>query len=121
MSEYDDQRKDISSIYNRITLKQLQKMAPSVSTHTHTLACIKNTCLYNCINVNIFYQNFTLFLNITMKCDLHTNETHVFFFSQQYSFDPVQLLVRCDLFSGKDVTCLLLNGRQWRKMLFDPE
>uniref|UniRef100_A0A9J7YU05 Endothelin converting enzyme-like 1 n=1 Tax=Cyprinus carpio carpio TaxID=630221 RepID=A0A9J7YU05_CYPCA len=29
VSEYDDQRKDISSMYNRITLKQLQKMAPS--------------------------------------------------------------------------------------------
>ncbi|XP_051535461.1 endothelin-converting enzyme-like 1 isoform X2 [Myxocyprinus asiaticus] len=29
MSEFDDQRKDISSMYNRITLKQLQKMAPS--------------------------------------------------------------------------------------------
>ncbi|KAF4104499.1 endothelin-converting enzyme-like 1 [Onychostoma macrolepis] len=29
VSEYDDQRKDISSTYNRITLKQLQKMAPS--------------------------------------------------------------------------------------------
>ncbi|XP_016112284.1 endothelin-converting enzyme-like 1 [Sinocyclocheilus grahami] len=29
VSEYDDQRKDISSVYNRITLKQLQKMAPS--------------------------------------------------------------------------------------------
>uniref|UniRef100_A0A673LCN7 Endothelin converting enzyme-like 1 n=1 Tax=Sinocyclocheilus rhinocerous TaxID=307959 RepID=A0A673LCN7_9TELE len=26
VSEYDDQRKDISSVYNRITLKQLQKM-----------------------------------------------------------------------------------------------
>ncbi|XP_026111396.1 endothelin-converting enzyme-like 1 [Carassius auratus] len=29
VTEYDDQRKDISSMYNRITLKQLQKMAPS--------------------------------------------------------------------------------------------
>lgn len=31
MSEYDEQRKDMSSMYNRITLNQLQKMAPSVS------------------------------------------------------------------------------------------
>lgn len=31
VSEYDDQRKDISTMYNRITLKQLQRMAPSVS------------------------------------------------------------------------------------------
>ncbi|XP_065136043.1 endothelin-converting enzyme-like 1 [Paramisgurnus dabryanus] len=29
VSDYDDQRKDISSMYNRITLKQLQKMSPS--------------------------------------------------------------------------------------------
>ena len=31
VSEYDDQRKDISTMYNRITLRQLQRMAPSVS------------------------------------------------------------------------------------------
>lgn len=31
VSDYDDQRKDISTMYNRITLKQLQRMAPSVS------------------------------------------------------------------------------------------
>ncbi|XP_075999480.1 endothelin-converting enzyme-like 1 [Genypterus blacodes] len=30
VSEYDDQRKDISSMYNRITLKQLQRIAPSL-------------------------------------------------------------------------------------------
>ncbi|KAK7882807.1 hypothetical protein WMY93_028981 [Mugilogobius chulae] len=30
ISEYDDQRKDISTMYNRITLRQLQKIAPSV-------------------------------------------------------------------------------------------
>ncbi|ROL54696.1 Endothelin-converting enzyme-like 1 [Anabarilius grahami] len=29
VSEYDEQRKDMSSMYNRITLSQLQKMAPS--------------------------------------------------------------------------------------------
>lgn len=31
VSEYDDQRRDISTMYNRITLRQLQRMAPSVS------------------------------------------------------------------------------------------
>lgn len=31
VAEYDDQRKDISTMYNRITLRQLQRMAPSVS------------------------------------------------------------------------------------------
>ncbi|TNN01264.1 hypothetical protein fugu_010646 [Takifugu bimaculatus] len=30
VSEYDDQRKDISTMYNRITLRQLQRMAPSL-------------------------------------------------------------------------------------------
>uniref|UniRef100_A0A3P8UYM2 Endothelin converting enzyme like 1 n=1 Tax=Cynoglossus semilaevis TaxID=244447 RepID=A0A3P8UYM2_CYNSE len=30
VSDYDDQRKDISTMYNRITLKQLQRMAPSL-------------------------------------------------------------------------------------------
>uniref|UniRef100_A0A3Q2R136 Endothelin converting enzyme like 1 n=1 Tax=Fundulus heteroclitus TaxID=8078 RepID=A0A3Q2R136_FUNHE len=30
MSEYDDQRKDISTMYNRITLRQLQRIAPSL-------------------------------------------------------------------------------------------
>uniref|UniRef100_A0AAY5EWA2 Endothelin converting enzyme-like 1 n=1 Tax=Electrophorus electricus TaxID=8005 RepID=A0AAY5EWA2_ELEEL len=30
VSEFDEQRKDISSMYNRITLKQLQRMAPSL-------------------------------------------------------------------------------------------
>ncbi|XP_017291852.1 endothelin-converting enzyme-like 1 [Kryptolebias marmoratus] len=30
MSEYDDQRKDISTMYNRIALKQLQRIAPSL-------------------------------------------------------------------------------------------
>ncbi|GLD74499.1 endothelin-converting enzyme-like 1 isoform X1 [Lates japonicus] len=30
VSEYDDQRKDISTMYNRITLKQLQRIAPSL-------------------------------------------------------------------------------------------
>lgn len=34
VSDYDDQRKDINTMYNRITLRQLQRMAPSVST-TH--------------------------------------------------------------------------------------
>uniref|UniRef100_A0A8C6UHL4 Endothelin converting enzyme-like 1 n=1 Tax=Neogobius melanostomus TaxID=47308 RepID=A0A8C6UHL4_9GOBI len=29
ISEYDDQRKDISTMYNRITIRQLQKIAPS--------------------------------------------------------------------------------------------
>ncbi|XP_019950446.1 endothelin-converting enzyme-like 1 isoform X2 [Paralichthys olivaceus] len=30
VSEYDDQRKDISTMYNRITLRQLQRIAPSL-------------------------------------------------------------------------------------------
>ncbi|KAK5868221.1 hypothetical protein PBY51_009255 [Eleginops maclovinus] len=30
VSEYDDQRKDISTMYNRITLRQLQNIAPSL-------------------------------------------------------------------------------------------
>ncbi|XP_058489395.1 endothelin-converting enzyme-like 1 isoform X2 [Solea solea] len=30
MSDYDDQRKDINTMYNRITLKQLQRIAPSL-------------------------------------------------------------------------------------------
>ncbi|XP_034459891.1 endothelin-converting enzyme-like 1 isoform X1 [Hippoglossus hippoglossus] len=30
VSEYDDQRKDISTMYNRITLRQLQRIAPSI-------------------------------------------------------------------------------------------
>ncbi|XP_068173667.1 endothelin-converting enzyme-like 1 isoform X2 [Antennarius striatus] len=30
VSEFDDQRKDISTMYNRITLKQLQRIAPSL-------------------------------------------------------------------------------------------
>ncbi|XP_048836249.1 endothelin-converting enzyme-like 1 [Brienomyrus brachyistius] len=30
MSEFDEQRKDISSMYNRLTLRQLQKIAPSI-------------------------------------------------------------------------------------------
>lgn len=34
VSEFEDQRKDVSSMYNRVTLKQLQRMSPIVSTHT---------------------------------------------------------------------------------------
>ncbi|XP_072557596.1 endothelin-converting enzyme-like 1 [Paramormyrops kingsleyae] len=30
MSEFDEQRKDISTMYNRLTLRQLQKIAPSI-------------------------------------------------------------------------------------------
>ncbi|XP_077962935.1 endothelin converting enzyme-like 1 isoform X2 [Gasterosteus aculeatus] len=30
VSEYDDQRKDISTMYNRVTLRQLQRIAPSL-------------------------------------------------------------------------------------------
>lgn len=46
VSDYDDQRKDISTMYNRITLKQLQRMAPSVSiTYTQKKT---NTCEIKC-------------------------------------------------------------------------
>ncbi|XP_074496356.1 endothelin-converting enzyme-like 1 [Sebastes fasciatus] len=45
VSEYDDQRKDISTMYNRITLRQLQRIAPSL--HWKRLLD------------RIFYDNFT--------------------------------------------------------------
>lgn len=49
VSEYDDVRRDVSSMYHKVTLGELQRITPTVSTPgaqsaTHTCPCPPAPC-----------------------------------------------------------------------------